>query len=123
MIKKLGLTTVILSAILLSGCGGSDNKSQSITEQISERDGVFIIHGTKKSFCELVSDNLVENGDIKDIIIDSPANTVNCSTYGKKEGIDCENESLANMLDLTDAEDITVFEDETIACVIAVNEK
>ncbi len=123
MIKKLGLTTLVLSALLLSGCGGSGNKSQSITEQISNHDGVFIIHGAKKSFCELVSDSLVENGDIKDIIIDSPANTVNCSTYGKNEGIDCENESLANMLDLTDAEDITALEDETKACVIAVNEK
>ena len=130
MINKFELTTILLSIVLLSGCGGGNettNKNEkTITEQISERDGVFVIHGSKKAFCELFKDILIKESKeeaVTDIIIDSPANTVNCSTYGKSEGINCENESLANMLELTEAEDITVLEDKTKACVIGLNKK
>jgi len=121
--KKLGLATVALSVLLLSGCGGG-SKSKSITEEISERDKVVVIHGANLAFCELMKNVFIQTNEVKDIITDLPANTVNCSTYNKVEDDDiCANESLANMLDLTDTTDIAIFQDEKTACVIGLNLK
>ena len=121
---KLGLATVALSVLLLSGCGGG-SKSKSITEKISERENVVIIHGANLAFCELMKNVTIKTNEAKDIITDLPANTVNCSTYNKVENDDiCLNETLANMLDLTDTtDDIDIFQDEKTACVIGLNQK
>ena len=131
--KKLGLATIALSALLLSGCGGGGSKkSKSITEQISERQAVFIIHGANRAFCELMltalKKDLEMNALIKDEIIDTPANTVSCATYGKTESDTesafCSNDTLANSMDTTPgADDITLFEDASTACVLGVNKK
>ena len=130
--KKLGLATIALSALLLSGCGGGGSKkSKSITEQISERDGVFVVHGANRAFCELMLAGMEKDpelkGTIKDTIIDTPANTVSCATYGKQEDETaqggCENTTLADALDATDADDITIFESDSTACVLGVNKK
>ena len=123
---KLGLATVALSVLLLSGCGGG-SKSKSITEEISERDNVVIIHGANLAFCELMKNFIIQTNEAKDIITDLPVNTVNCSTYNKVEDEDiCVNESFANMLDLTDTTDTTdiaILQDEKTACVIGLNQK
>ena len=125
MINKIVLTGITLSALLLSGCGGGSNTNKkSITQQISERDSVVIIHGVNKPFCELVSNEVIKDNTTKDVILDSPANTVNCATYGKvNDNINCVEETLANMFDLTTANDITIYEDPSKACVIGANQK
>jgi len=42
MIKKLGLTTIVLSALLLSGCGGGSNSSSSKSgDLIIDNDSIY----------------------------------------------------------------------------------
>jgi len=120
--KTLGLATITLSALLLTGCGGGGSKHKTKMQEITERDGVFIIHSTKESMCSLFTDAVKKESGVKDVIFDSPANTVNCSTYGKVEGSNCENETLANMIDAIEgSQDIEAIEDASKACVIGMN--
>jgi len=131
MSKKLALGALAFGMVLLSGCGGGGSKKESITEQISKRDDVMIIHGAKGGFCELVAENLKTSNDpeleAKDFIIDTPPNTVNCATYNKTEGVNCEEDTLVNMLDIVDPQsedtDIEFLEDPNKACVIGMNKK
>jgi len=122
MINKITLAGIVLSALLLSGCGGGNN-SKSITDQIKERDGVLIIHSTKSSACSIMTDS-VKNQGVKDVIFDSPNNTVSCATYGKKRGdIDDDYAECAetSLVDFSDNSDISLLEDITKACVIGGN--
>ena len=123
MMKKLELTTLALSALLLTACGGGGNGKQSITEQLKQRDAILIIHSTKNSACSLFTDQFKEFG-VKDIIFDSPSNTVSCETYGKIRGdIDDDNAECAEtaLADFSNDEDISLLEDTTMACVIGGN--
>ena len=124
MIKKIGLATA-MGALLLSGCGGgSGSDSKSITEQIKERDGVLIIHSTKSSACSIMADS-VKNQGVKDVIFDSPDNTVSCTTYGKNRGdIDDDYAECAetSLVDFSDDSDISLLEDTIKACVIGGND-
>ena len=54
MIKKLGLTTIVLSALLLSGCGGGSNSSSSKSgDLIIDNDSIY---GIGKVFIKKTSD-------------------------------------------------------------------
>ena len=129
MSKKLTLSALALGMVLLSGCGGGGGKKESITEQISQRDGVMIIHGANKAFCETMVAFIEKSNDpevqqVKDVIIATPPNTVNCATYNKNnDGFSCEEDTLANMLDIANEEDIEIYEDPNTACVIGMNKK
>jgi len=122
MLKKLILSTAVLSALLLNGCGGG-SKQKTKTQEITERDGVLIFHGTNESMCSIMANSFKKNNEVKDIISDSPANTVSCNTYGKVEGVNCENDTLANAMDTVEGDqDIEAFEDPSKACVIGINQ-
>jgi len=128
MSKKLTLGALALGMVLLSGCGGGGSKKESITEQISKREYVVVIHGANRALCETVVAFMEKSNDpevqqIKDVIIDTPPNTVNCATYNKTKGVNCEEDTLANMFDITDGEDIEIYEDPNTACVIGMNRK
>jgi len=126
--KKLSLTSIVTSALLFTGCGGggSGSAEKTITEQIAERDSVVIIHGSNLAFCETIKNILAQDPTVKDIITDTPANTVSCSTYNKVEGdldddnAECINTSLEYFA--ADEEDISIYEDPNTACVIGANE-
>lgn len=89
--KKLGLTTIALSALLLSGCGGSSSKKEkTITEQISERNYVLIMHNYPNGVCEdprfkpLFQEGLAQEGVyISNLITHEEDNTASCALYGK----------------------------------------
>ena len=122
MLKKFILSTAVLSALMLNGCGG-DSKKQNITEQLKQRDGILIIHSTKNSACSLFVDQFIKLG-VKNVIFDSPKNTVSCTTYGKVRGdIDDDNAECAEttLADFSEDEDISTLEDDTKACVIGGN--
>lgn len=130
MMKKLGLTSIVASALLFTGCGGGGSGSsaeKTVTEQIAERDGVVIIHGSNLAFCETVKEVLSQDSTVKDVISDTPANTVNCSTYNKVEGdlddanAECINTSLEYFAE-GNGGDISIYEDPATACVIGANE-
>jgi len=96
MIKKLKLTTIVLSVALLSGCGGSGSKSKSITEQISERNYVVIMHNSPNGICEdprfipLFTQNLQDEGiSVTNVITHEEDNTASCALYGKSS-LNCE---------------------------------
>lgn len=132
MIQKLNLISMITITLLLTGCGGGGNSEKSITEQISERDAVLIIHDANLAFCETLKELFLQEGSpAKDVIIDNPDNSVNCSTYNKVESdfyddhAECANISLAYFLE-DESDDVSLYdayEDTSKACVIGANEK
>lgn len=85
MLKKLTLSTVVLSALLLNGCGGGGSKSQTIKEQIQERDVIVIVHNYPDDACksQLLKDTLASDTAARNIITSVEDNTVNCAYYGR----------------------------------------
>jgi len=83
--KKLGLATIALSALLLSGCGGGGSKkSKSITEQISEKNYIVIAHNFPNGICESIpyKQKLQQDG-FTNFITNEKDNTASCALYGK----------------------------------------
>jgi len=89
MIKILGLTTIAMSTLLLTGCGGGDSKST--TEKIKEKDIIFIYNDVYNGNCQRKADEIKRLGEefheggfqIKDITVDTREKDVNCATYGR----------------------------------------
>jgi len=100
MIKTLGLTTIVLSALLLSGCGGS---KKNTTENIKEKDVILIFHDVYNGNCQKKEDELKnrlegmqkEGLRAKDVTVDTVTQNVNCTTYGRSnDGLTCTEETL-----------------------------
>jgi len=124
MIKKLGLTTITLSLLLLSSCGSSKS-TPTLTSQMKHKDKILIVHNTKAEYCTILA-NSARSAGRKDVLIDTPANTVNCATYGRKnadidDAYNCIESSLAYKAERE--EDISRYEDNATACVIGENQK
>jgi len=86
MIKKLGLTTLVLSALLLSGCGGGSDKNP-----INDKKYIVILKNVPSGICEsqLFKDRLSEN--LRGVLTEEKSNTVNCGDYGKKnDQVECD---------------------------------
>lgn len=75
--KKLGLVTVALSALLLNACGGS---SESTTDKLKKRNAIEIYHNATTGSC--IMDNIVPNTIINPEIHEY-ANTVSCATFNR----------------------------------------
>lgn len=122
-----GISAIAFATLLLSGCGGgSGDSAKSITDQIKERDTILIIHGSKESTCSLILDEMVKEG-VQGAIYDSVENTVTCATYGRTTqsiydpNATCAETTLAEIGDPTGEGDISVLEDDSLACVLAGN--
>ena len=121
------ISATAFATLLLSGCGGgSSDGAKSVTDQIKERDAILIVHGSKESTCSLFRDKIEQEG-VQGVIYESTANTVTCATYGRTtQSIDdpnatCAETTLAELGDPTGNGDISILEDDSLACVLAGN--
>ena len=124
MTKKSGLFTLAAATLLFSGCGGGSSGKQSITEQLKQRDGVVIVHSVNQLACSIFAAEGKKNKDVKEVVFDTPPNSVSCATYEKTKGdIDDDNAECieTTLADFSEEEDISILEDDTKACVIGVN--
>ena len=94
MIKKLGLTGIALSALLLSGCGGGGDD----TDPMDDKNYIAIIANVETGICE--SDALrseLTNAGITGLLLRETDNTTTCGTYGKaNDGNECAIEYIGN---------------------------
>jgi len=96
--KKLGLTTIVLAALLLTGCGGggknssNTNQPQTIKEQIKSRDIIVIFHNYPDDVCtsQRLKDTL-NNNTTTNIITNIVNNNVTCKSYGRNSETCTEN--------------------------------
>ena len=85
MMKRLGLITIALSVLLLSGCGNNKSKNidKNISEKIEERDLIRIAHNYPDEACNSQLKNELSTKGIKNIIISIENNNVSCETYSR----------------------------------------
>jgi len=91
MMKTLGLTTIVLSALLLTGCGGGKggDKKDSTTNQMKEKHGIIIFHNFPSDKCKdqnIINDFATE-AVAKDVITSVESNDINCQYYGRENNI------------------------------------
>jgi hypothetical protein len=86
--KTLGLTTVVLSALLLTGCGGGGSKG----DPIKKKNYVVIWTEVQVGRCESQDfrNILIQAGASNDVIVKETAMNTSCATYGKQNnGNEC----------------------------------
>ncbi|HIP29039.1 MAG TPA: hypothetical protein EYG82_07685 [Sulfurovum sp.] len=83
--KKLGLTGIVLGALLLSGCGGSGS-----SDGISNKKVVIIYEDLPGGICESAQfrTNLAAAG-FQDFNVKETGRSTTCKTYGKTEDVNC----------------------------------
>jgi len=83
--KKLGLVTVALSVLLLSGCGGS-KKKDSKKDPMNDKRYIAIWTEIASGICESAEFRhvIVEAGASDDVLIKETSGNTSCETYGKK---------------------------------------
>ena len=125
MVKKLGFTA-ILSALLLSGCGGgSDNTN---TKNFSNKKIIVIIKEINSAGCKLIENSIKQEPDLKNPIVESASINTTCATYNRtatdiksNTGGNCTEQTLLEYLEDEDAKipsDISILEDKTKSCVV-----
>ena len=86
--RNIGLTTIAISALLLSGCGGSGGGN---SDPMNDKNYVAIYQDLEAGRCESaeVAAGLTDLG-LRDYITRETDNTTSCATYGKvDDGIEC----------------------------------
>lgn len=83
--KTLGLTSIVLGALLLSACGGSGSN-----DGISNKNSVVIYEDLPGGVCESTAmrDALAVAG-FQDFNVKETGRSTTCKTYGKTEGVNC----------------------------------
>jgi len=79
MIKKIGLTTMALSVLLLSGCGGGSDDSKSI----KDRKVILILKDVKSGICESKEYRDLLSQKLTAVLTEERSNSIQCSDYGK----------------------------------------
>ena len=83
MIKKLSLTVLTISTLVLSGCGSSSSsKEKSITERISDKNYIVILKGIASGICESTEYKDALKTNFKELLTSEEPTTVTCATYG-----------------------------------------
>ena len=86
--KKLGLATVALSVLLLSGCGGSKKK-----DPMNDKKYVIILTNISSGICESAEYRNRLSLRMGGLLTKETANNTSCGTYGKKnDGNECGQE-------------------------------
>ena len=75
MLKKLTLSTIVLSALLLNGCGGG---SKSTADKLKNKNGIVIFHNSIAANCTPES---ITGATGVQVYVE--ANNVSCATYGR----------------------------------------
>jgi ribosomal protein L35 len=131
MIRKLSLASVLVGALLLSGCGGSKDIPTEITENskiiiIKDLSKVICEHSSfkkylptkksKKFLAETTGKEYLETAEFKNIQNRTKESSINCDTYNKSE----ENCDIILFSDIQGSlsEDISDYEDSSAACLI-----
>ena len=132
MIKTSLITTTLLAALLLSGCGET-------TDEISSKDKVVILHDVGVTGCTLLENFgnsiLEEQDEVKNTGYSSKDNDVSCSTYGKTQGsldsydnidaniAECLEFTLAEIQEAFPEEDLSIYENKDKSCVLSFDLK
>jgi len=86
MIKILGLTSIVLSSLILSGCGGEDKKNP-----LNDKNYIIILEAVPAGLCE--SDEFradISDLGLGDVITEETNDNTSCKTYGKtNDDIEC----------------------------------
>ena len=80
MIKILGLTSIVLSSLILSGCGGGDSKNP-----LNDKNYIIVYTELPAGVCEstdLRTD--LSAAGLENFITEETDNTTSCETYGKR---------------------------------------
>jgi len=86
MLKKLILSTTILSALMLNGCGGGKKNSNPM----NDKNVIVILKNVPSGICETQSYRDILSEDFTGIITEEKSNNINCNDYGKKNDmIEC----------------------------------
>ena len=107
MLKKIGLTTLTLSALLLSGCGGGGSDKNPM----DSKNYIVILKNVPSGICEsqIYRDLLSEN--LNGVITEERSNSVHCGDYGKNnDQIECGIEYYSGA------------ESGNVACVVGADE-
>jgi len=81
MIKKVGLTTIAISALLLSGCGGGGGGN---TDPMNDKQYIIVLTDVAPGICEdpAFTNELRASGFIG-LLTRETANNTSCETYNK----------------------------------------
>lgn len=112
MLKKLTLSTIVLSALLLNGCGGGGGSGKSTIDIIKERNAIVIDHGVPKEVCESPEVHERFTQYYVNANYYSMANTINCEAFGRTQTSNFEKEFCREGV-------VTAYPNATEACVIA----
>ena len=86
MIKKVGLATIAVSALLLSGCGGGGGNSNPM----NDKNYIVILKNVPAGICESQAYRDILSEDLSGVLTEERSNNINCSDYGKKDDeIEC----------------------------------
>ena len=81
MIKKLALTGITLTALLLTGCGGGGGGS---TDPMKEKNYIIILNDVTSGICESEAfTQELSAGGFTDFLTRETDNSTNCGTYDK----------------------------------------
>ncbi len=111
--KSIFKTLMISTAIILvNGCGGGGSSS-SITDSITDRNYIIIMHDIISGVCDdpLFENLLVDNGFVNPLAIEAD-NSASCATYGRDSST-CAEDSIVNY-------DPTLIGD--VACVVGFDD-
>ena len=85
MIKKLGITTLILSVLLLTGCGGGSDKNP-----MNDKNYIVILKNVPSGICESQAYRDILSENLRGVLTEERSNTVNCGNYGKQnDQVEC----------------------------------
>ena len=120
MMKKLGLTTIVLSALLLNGCGGSDEKKlpQAHIDLLNTYTTIYTFHNVNSDFCSLAMNKLVISTKSSAAIFASSDVKINCSVLNRTSN--CSALDTADFAIENNIQDISTYEDSNWDCAVGL---
>ncbi len=89
MLKKITLTGIALSALLLSGCGGGSDNNENVNP-MNNKEVIVILRDVSPGICESAEYRNLLSVELIGVLTEEKPNTVTCADYGKKDDrIEC----------------------------------
>ena len=120
MLKKLILSTAVLSALILNGCGGSDEKKlpQSAIDYMKPFTTVYTFSHVNKEFCDLAMNKLLISTKSKNAGYIDYNTKINCTILQKTSG--CSAQDPADFAVANNIQDISIYEDSEWYCAVGL---